>query len=545
MADEFGHLTQGTVLAQAEYESLAGHVFQSQATGDLLYASSATQLSRLGIGAANTHSQVVGGIPAWVASPILADNAALKIGVTAQAELYNDGVDTFLDLQKVGSGALMIALAGSFPSPDGTAVHIWKGNAGSQVASSNSVLILEHASATDLQFLAPSGSYKRILFGEPGAPVHGWLQYYGSTATPASTLSIGTGEGERIRISANAFQFQEATVLDSSTGALTITSAAAATWGTTVGDLTLAAAGSLVVTLAVDDTDALKMANDVSTYYQVSTRNLASTGGGAVHSFKTEAPTIASAANARYSLLEFGGYSLNYTGTTTVTFLVAQILSTPMTLTSTGTLQIDQATQYTMRAPAASTNITAVELSAIRILDGGGGAGSTTNQHGIIMETLAGGDTANYYLTLGSTDVDHSLLHVGVSGDPVMSWDESEDSFAFNKDLIPLTDGGADLGTQTNFQWANVWADLVNGAEITMANKWRMLESELYPRYPVGWAVGYDSRWEDGVSLWKNPDLVAEDARPVFAVTDEWIEFKGRRITPEMLDLVIALAEEA
>ena len=68
MSNELVHSTAGTVLTQAEYEAISGaggHVLNSQATGDLIYASSASQLSRLGIGATNTILTVIGGVPTW------------------------------------------------------------------------------------------------------------------------------------------------------------------------------------------------------------------------------------------------------------------------------------------------------------------------------------------------------------------------------------------------------------------------------------------------------------------------------------------------
>ncbi|MAH46924.1 hypothetical protein CMI37_13925 [Candidatus Pacearchaeota archaeon] len=108
-------------------------------------------------------------------------------------------------------------------------------------------------------------------------------------------------------------------------------------------------------------------------------------------------------------------------------------------------------------------------------------------------------------------------------------------------DINPDGDGTRDLGTQTTAQWANVWSDLINGADIMMANKWRMIESELFEGYPKGWAIGHDGAWIDGKSLWVNPHLVG-NAKPVFVVTDDFIEYKGRRITTEILDKVIELA---
>ncbi len=38
-------------------------------------------------------------------------------------------------------------------------------------------------------------------------------------------------------------------------------------------------------------------------------------------------------------------------------------------------------------------------------------------------------------LTLGSTDVDHNLIHVGVTGAPLLFWDETQDQFSINKGI--------------------------------------------------------------------------------------------------------------
>lgn len=69
MANELVHGTQGTVLTQTEFEAVGLHVCNSQATGDLIYASSATQLTRLAIGSTGAVLAVSGGIPAWTLTP--------------------------------------------------------------------------------------------------------------------------------------------------------------------------------------------------------------------------------------------------------------------------------------------------------------------------------------------------------------------------------------------------------------------------------------------------------------------------------------------
>jgi len=67
MANELTHKSVGAELTQAEFEATDGHVFDSQATGDILYASSAAQLRRLAVGAAGSNLTVVSGVPAWAA----------------------------------------------------------------------------------------------------------------------------------------------------------------------------------------------------------------------------------------------------------------------------------------------------------------------------------------------------------------------------------------------------------------------------------------------------------------------------------------------
>ena len=79
MANELVHGTVGTVITQGEFEAVGLHVCNSQATGDLIYASSATQLSRLAIGAADTILTCNGTLPSWSATPIL--NTAVAKGV--------------------------------------------------------------------------------------------------------------------------------------------------------------------------------------------------------------------------------------------------------------------------------------------------------------------------------------------------------------------------------------------------------------------------------------------------------------------------------
>tara|TARA_Y100000310_G_scaffold2728_1_gene3537 strand:- start:5301 stop:5975 length:675 start_codon:yes stop_codon:yes gene_type:complete len=80
-SNEFRHEDIGAQLSRAEWEGITTHRFDSQATGDILYASSATQLSRLSIGAANKVLISSGGIPAWDDAPSSNVSKDLFIGV--------------------------------------------------------------------------------------------------------------------------------------------------------------------------------------------------------------------------------------------------------------------------------------------------------------------------------------------------------------------------------------------------------------------------------------------------------------------------------
>jgi hypothetical protein len=73
MANEFKHKDPGSELTQAEFIASdgTGHIFDSQAAGDILYASSTTALARLAKGSDGTILELASGVPAWTASPTI------------------------------------------------------------------------------------------------------------------------------------------------------------------------------------------------------------------------------------------------------------------------------------------------------------------------------------------------------------------------------------------------------------------------------------------------------------------------------------------
>ena len=73
MANELTHKDPGSELTQAEYIASdgTGHVFDSQASGDILYASSSSVLARLAKATDGNILELASGLPAWTASPTI------------------------------------------------------------------------------------------------------------------------------------------------------------------------------------------------------------------------------------------------------------------------------------------------------------------------------------------------------------------------------------------------------------------------------------------------------------------------------------------
>ena len=71
MANEFQHKDPGVALTQAEYITTdgTGHIFDCQATGDIMYADSATVLKNLARGSTSQLLQIASCKPAWTSTP--------------------------------------------------------------------------------------------------------------------------------------------------------------------------------------------------------------------------------------------------------------------------------------------------------------------------------------------------------------------------------------------------------------------------------------------------------------------------------------------
>ena len=113
MANELKHGDQGDTLTKAEFEGIGLHVLESQATGDIVYASSSSQLRRLGVGSTNDILRITGGLPDWQATSFITSLGTITTGVWQGTDVGvaygGTGVSTLTDGGVLlGSGASAI-----------------------------------------------------------------------------------------------------------------------------------------------------------------------------------------------------------------------------------------------------------------------------------------------------------------------------------------------------------------------------------------------------------------------------------------------------
>jgi len=122
MANEFKHKSVGTQMTQSEYEAVGGHVLDSQAAGDLVYASSTTQLSRLGIGTAGKVLAVNSGAtaPEWTAAITgVTSIYATDLIIGEDAETAIDfGTNNEIDFKVDNANRLTLTASALYPATD-------------------------------------------------------------------------------------------------------------------------------------------------------------------------------------------------------------------------------------------------------------------------------------------------------------------------------------------------------------------------------------------------------------------------------------------
>ena len=239
MADELTHKDPGSELTQAEYISSdgTGHVFESQAQGDILYASSTTVLSRLGKDANATRVLTNTGTnnnPAW-------EQVTLTTGVTGTLPVGNGGTgatsltdggillgsaaNAVTAMAVLADGEIVVgdgttdpvALA-AFSSSTGT-LKVSAGGTGANSLTDKAVLISQDTGTDTVGSVALTSS-GQIIIG-------------GSSGPGAATLTAGAGID--ITNADQAITIVGETASDTNAGIVELATAAETTTGTDTG----------------------------------------------------------------------------------------------------------------------------------------------------------------------------------------------------------------------------------------------------------------------------------------------------------------------
>ena len=178
MANEFKHGSVGTELSQTEWEGVGTHVLDSQATGDIIYASSASQLSRLAKGTDGQVLMLASGIPSWAGSPataaddITTGDSAVNLATTS-GNITIDAQATDADvIIKVDDGGSPVTAVTFDGSAEGDAIFVND----IQLKSDSSVLKFGTDLDTTLTHTNDVGltlnSDNKLMFGDSASFIH-------------------------------------------------------------------------------------------------------------------------------------------------------------------------------------------------------------------------------------------------------------------------------------------------------------------------------------------------------------------------------------
>jgi hypothetical protein len=266
LAISAGDTTAGTTnnIAGGALTIQGGQGKGSGAGGDIIFQTANAGSSGSAVNALATALTISDDLSSTFAGAVtVVDDAKLSLGTGSDSQIYYDGTDTFWDLQATGTGALMVGLADSFPSPDGNAVHIWGASAGSVTAHSASGLILEAPTFgySFITILVPADSASAgYIVGNPTSNAQGALYYKSS----ADEWSIVTAATARVIISEGAFALQGATTLSTSSGDLSLAPAVSVNIGGTANHGTTA--GTNVLSIFNGTAPVGTLANGISLY---------------------------------------------------------------------------------------------------------------------------------------------------------------------------------------------------------------------------------------------------------------------------------------
>jgi len=198
MANEFKHVSVGTELTQTEYESTTSHVLDSQARGDIIYASSTTQLSRLGVGGAGAVLTSDGTDPVWDTTwsptghliPASDDSYDLGSAAAAWQDLFLEGDITLTDAGTfaTSAGALTVNGAGGLNLQEGGSTII--GISDSRALSTTNTASVDLDATGAIQINSSGGA---LSIGNDNVD-----QTINIATAGTRTLNIGIGDGTDI-----------------------------------------------------------------------------------------------------------------------------------------------------------------------------------------------------------------------------------------------------------------------------------------------------------------------------------------------------------
>ena len=204
MANEFKHKDPGGELTQAEFIASdgTGHIVESQATGDILYASSATVLKALAKGSNGDVLSLAAGIPDWTTSAASATVASTVVVIdttdtSAFVALFDSATGSLAIKTDTGitynAGTGMLTVTGLTGPLTGNAsglsatLAVSSGGTGATTLTDKAVLISQDSGTDTVGTVAITSSGQIIIGGASGPAA--------ATLTAGTNITITNGDG--------------------------------------------------------------------------------------------------------------------------------------------------------------------------------------------------------------------------------------------------------------------------------------------------------------------------------------------------------------
>jgi len=204
MANEFKHKDPGSELTQAEYITTdgTGHIVDSQAAGDILYASSSTVLKGLAKGSNGDVLSLAAGIPDWTTSAASATVASTVVVIdttdtSAFVALFDSATGSLAIKTDTGitynAGTGMLTVTGLTGPLTGNAsglsatLAVSSGGTGATTLTDKAVLISQDSGTDTVGTVAMDASGELLIGGTSGPAV--------ATLTAGTNVTITNGDG--------------------------------------------------------------------------------------------------------------------------------------------------------------------------------------------------------------------------------------------------------------------------------------------------------------------------------------------------------------